>query len=193
MLRKLALIVAVVSSCRTAFSQQATTSPGQAVTYIGSTAIPDTVLFRYFFLHVTRLQQAADTLEAQGKDGQSMRGLIQKQAHLTDNEAALVTSLSASCLANYTAARQSGAAAVQQLMQQYPNATTRPPAVAQLMSRQSAQRDQAITDCVAALQSGMGKLRYMVLQGFVVATEGPAIKIVTPAVPPAGVVPPAKQ
>jgi hypothetical protein len=138
--------------------------------------LPDSTYFRFFFIHVARLQSAADALKAQGKDDSAMRRLMANKALLTNQEFALLVSVAASCNTAYSAASKSGVAATKKLVQPYPNASALPLAVLQQISNLEAQRGQIITSCMANLQAQMGPPRYQVLRDFVVASEGPNIK-----------------
>jgi hypothetical protein len=149
---------------------------GQTTAQTAASPPPDSTHFRFFFIHVARLQRAADALKAQGKYDLKMRNLIKNKAQLTNREFALLVGGAAGCNSAYSAASKSGIAATRQLVQPYPNASALPPAVLQQISNLEAQRVQVITGCMANLQSQMGSARYQLLRNFVVASEGPNIK-----------------
>jgi hypothetical protein len=174
MLRKFLLFGAVAALALSCFGQAAVQS--STASAAANPALPDSTYFRFFFIHVARLQSAADALKAQGQKDANMRNLIQNKALLTGQEFALLVSVAASCNSAYSAASKNGIAATKQLVQPYPNASAVPPAVLQQISAFEAQRVQVITGCMANLQSQMGSSRYQVLRDFVVASEGPNIK-----------------
>ncbi len=174
MFRNFFLLGAVAAVTLPCFGQT-TTQPSTA-SAAASPALPDSTYFRFFFIHVARLQKAADSLKAQGQKDANMRNLIKNKALLTDQEFALLVSVAASCNAGYSAASKSGIAATKQLVQPYPNISAVPATVLQQISNLEAQRVLVITGCMASLQSGMRPKRYQLLRNFVISSEGPNIK-----------------
>jgi hypothetical protein len=174
MLRKFLLFGAVAALALSCFGQAAVQSSNASAA--ANPALPDSTYFRFFFIHVARLQSAADALKAQGKDDSAMRRLLANRALLTNQEFSLLVGVAAGCNSAYSAASKSGVAATKQLVQPYPNASALPPTVLQQISNLEAQRVEVITGCMANLQSQMGSSRYQVLRDFVVASEGPNIK-----------------
>ena len=140
--------------------------------------IPDSVLFQFFFLHLSRVERAADALKAQGKRDQPMRNLLKNQTQLTDLEFAFVLSAAMSCTDAYATQSKANRAVVQQLKQQYPvkpqqipNAATVPaPALQQLMELE-ARRKKIITDCISNIQAQMGPNRFQILCNYVLGAE----------------------
>src|SRR5262245_43483584 len=51
---------------------------------------PDHVLFRFFFMHVTRVEMIADQLRSQGKDDRAPRQQFKNSAGLTERETSLL-------------------------------------------------------------------------------------------------------
>ncbi len=151
--------------------------------------LPDYTLFRFFFVHVVRLQNAANALKAQGKKDLSARTLMRRKLHLTVHEDAVLEGLAANCAGAYSAASRSGVAAVKQILQQYPDLSAAPPEVVQQISDLETRRRSITTNCIANLQSQMGQLRFQMLYNFVVATEAPKIKRFTPTAPPGVTIP----
>jgi len=132
MLRKFLLFGAVAALALSCFGQAAVQSSNASAA--ANPALPDSTFFRFFFIHVARLQKAADSLKAQGQKDANMRNLIKNKALLTDQEFALLVSVAASCNSAYSAASRSGVAATKQLVQPYRNAAALPPAVLQQIS-----------------------------------------------------------
>jgi hypothetical protein len=145
MLRKLLLAGVAAATIYRSFGQTTAQPP--------AAPIPDYTLFRFFFLHVVEVQNAADALKAQGKEDVATRTLVRRSAHLTNQEDALLESVAADCTSAYAAESKSGFA---------PSPV---PGVLQ----------QIVTNCIAALQSGMGQARFQMLYNFVTATETPNI------------------
>jgi hypothetical protein len=182
MLRKFLLFGAVAALALSCFGQ--TTTQSSNASAAANPALPDSTYFRFFFIHVARLQTAADALKAQGKADGQMRYLIRSKAHLTSQEDALLRGVALNCNVAYAAASKSGVAATKELVQPFPNASAVPSEVLQQISNLEAQRAQVITGCMANLQSQMRPARYQMLRSFVIASEGPNIK--QAAAPPPG-------
>src|SRR5262245_4598287 len=59
--------------------------------------LPDTVVFRFFFIRVGFLESIGDRQAAAGKDARGSRTEIQRLARLTDSETSLVREIAVSC------------------------------------------------------------------------------------------------
>jgi len=164
--------VAMLFACLTSISGQ---TPAPAKTN-STTAIPDSVLFHFFFLHVASAENVANTLKAQGKDDATARGYFKNRASLTPAETSLLKEIAGSCNADYATQSQAAVAEVKQLRSQYGQASNFPPASAQRVKDLESQRTGVITDCQQRLRTGMGAARYQLLYNFVRKTESPAIK-----------------
>jgi hypothetical protein len=140
-----------------------------------ATALPDSTIFRFFFIHVMALETAADRLKAQGLEDDSMRQKLASEAALTGKEAALVKDVARSCNTDYESASRAAVAVARDLQKQYPNRATAPPSVAAQVSALEAQRAQVITNCIETLQAGMPPSRFQMLHDWVVANEAPHI------------------
>src|SRR5580693_4194036 len=89
MFRKFFLVCIVAAVISPSFRQ--TPAP------LSAAPVPDYTLFHFFFVHVVRLQNAANALKVQGKQDRSMRTLMKSTAHLTNQEDAVLESLAPSC------------------------------------------------------------------------------------------------
>lgn len=136
---------------------------------------PDSTYFKYFFIHVERLQRAADDLDARGASGVKMRNLVRNQARLTGPEFSLIVSIATTCNAAYRTESQRGAAAAKQLLRPYPMQSAVPEPVVRQVNALEAQRRQVIVGCMASLETQMGAARYQTLRNYVVASETPHV------------------
>lgn len=62
-----------------------------------SQAVPDQVIYRFFFRHVETFDKVAEKLESQGKDGHGFRTHDQRLSGLTEDEGALVKRIAYDC------------------------------------------------------------------------------------------------
>lgn len=95
-----------------------------------ATTLPDSTIFRFFFINVMGLEAAADRLKAQGQEDRYMRQKLASDAALTGSEAALVKDVARGCNSDYESATKAGVQVIQDLRKQYPRGATAPPSVA---------------------------------------------------------------
>ena len=140
----------------------------------------DSVLFRFFFLHVASVESIADNLKASGKNDLAARSKFARDAKLTEVEASLLKDVARRCNSGLEAhTRNEVAPAVQNLRAQNPAASRAsalpPPAAAQLKELDR-QHERIVTDHVQELKSAMGPERFQKLYEYVRGTEAPRIK-----------------
>jgi hypothetical protein len=156
------------------FGQTAAPAPGQAPSYPAK----ETAGFRAYFVHIMAIESLADQLKAQGKDDTTVRGAIQKAAHLSDQEASLLKQVAQQCNAAYAVQTALGTNAVNSLRQQYPPVAGAPPpaAVTQQIAALEAQRTAIVAGCMQQLQTGMGHAHFGYLDLYVLAHVGSKLK-----------------
>lgn len=170
-----------------------------AVSVSGVTAPPhpswmtDTVVFTFFFKHVTVTESHADELTAKGKDDSSERHLFKTLAHLPDQEEALLKTTAADTETAMTAFMANANSVMRGLKQQYPTKASLPPAAVQQLQALDSQKQQLVQTHMAALQAGMTPSRFQQVYNFVWGTEAPRIHPLRPgAKAPSGAKPPAR-
>ena len=140
----------------------------------------DSVLFRFFFLHVASVDSIADNLKASGKSDSAARSKFARDAKLTDVEAGLLKDVAKRCNSGLEAhTRNEVAPAVQNLRAQNPTAlkaSALPPAAAEQLKDLDRQREKIVTDHVQELKSAMGPERFQKFYDYVRGTEAPRIK-----------------
>ena len=128
-------------------------------------------LYRAFFRHLAFLDQQADALDAQGKDGSALRNFYQNAIGLTVEEAAVLKQAGGACV---TAVQQTDQAA-QQLIQaaraKFPDrkvpsaaALPKPPAELGLLNKQ---RDDVSNLWIANLRASLGPASFQKLDTYV--------------------------
>jgi hypothetical protein len=129
--------------------------------------VPDYAMYDAFFFRVMALDQQADKLAAQGKDGSFTRSTVQRQASLTIQEEsalkAIAADWSAKSLALAKAAQEARAAGNSQQAQDVQE-----------------QRKQMTADHISQIQSAFGPARFRHLDGYVHATSTVRGFVVTP-------------
>jgi hypothetical protein len=140
----------------------------------------DSVLFRFFFLHVTSVDSIADNLKASGKSDSAARSKFARDAKLTEVEAALLKDVARRCNSGLEAhTRNELAPAVQNLRAQNPTALRAadlPPAAAEQLKDLDRQHENIVMDHVQELKSALGPERFQKLYEYVRGTEAPRIK-----------------
>jgi hypothetical protein len=124
------------------------------------------------------IESLADRLKAQGKDDTTVRGVIQKDANLSGQEASLLKQVAQQCNTAYAAQTAAGTSAVSSLRQQYPPVAgaPRPAAVTQQLAALEAQRAAIVAGCMQQLQTGMGHDRFFNLDLYVLVHVASKLK-----------------
>lgn len=174
------LLLSVSLLSRPAFGQTPLPAPGQVPSY----SSVETEGFRAYFVQIMDLESLADQLKAQGKDDTAVRGAIQKDARLTDQETSLLKQVAQQCNAADRAQATASMGVAASLRQQYPPVagTTPPTAVSQQLAALEAQRAGVISGCMQQLKGGMTHARFGYLDLYVLVHV--ASKLKHGAVPP---------
>jgi hypothetical protein len=150
--------------------------------------IPQRIIYWQMFKHVNFLEQQATAAVQLGQDPNPLRNFYQNSAKLTDAETALLKQSASTAAAAVQSVEQQIHAVVLQYQAQ--NASLKPsgkwPAPPPQLATLQAQHDKAITDQVAALQSGFGTARFQQFDAFVQTFFAPHIQVgaVVPPPPP---------
>src|ERR1035441_10178719 len=162
-------LVALWAGCVPALRAQSTTA---APTVTSSpAAVPDRILYQFFFHHVMNLESVANQLDAKGKSGKAIRSAIQIAAKLTNQETATLKAISADSEAAVSAFNAQAAPLIQAGRTQVAASNTLAPAISQHLAALETQRDQAVLNHIQQLQNGFTPQRFQLLDAFIRATS----------------------
>jgi|ERR1041384_3237259 hypothetical protein len=131
---------------------------------------PEQVVYSAFFHFVVDLQKQAGELESEGKKGESLRGYVQKETGLSDEEAAELSEISAACVEAVSQQDAKALLVIQQFQAQFPGGKVPrgvklPPPPPELKALQE-ERDQMILSARNQLVSVLGETVFGNLERF---------------------------
>lgn len=138
--------------------------------------IPETVLFRFFFIRVNFLESSADRLAAAGKDSRGPRSEIKNSMRLTDSEESLLKEIASTCTDQDRDFLEQNTNQAKALRQQSQRGGAERVAADQAREQLESSRDTLMKDCIGRLRNGIGPSRFERLVTLVRASEGPRIK-----------------
>lgn len=145
-------------------------SPGNAQPVLSNpNPVTTEALYRFLFHHLSALDQAADQLDAQGKNGAGVRAYYQKALGLSDQELAVLKQNGVACLASIQQVDNAAQAIIRQIRSQNPGGKlpsrgALPPPDPRL-TQLTQQRDDITTAQIASLQAALPPATFQRIAG----------------------------
>jgi hypothetical protein len=146
------------------------------------TSIPQQVLYRHVFHHVSLLKKKADDADAKGEDGNKYRGFYKHQAHLSDDQAKSLETIALDCDTQVTDQDNRAKTVIDSFRAQHATHVKGepvPPAPDEIKAMQEA-RNAITLKARDQLHAALGDQDFKRFDDFVQHTMGPAIETLIP-------------